>query len=242
MIGKVSIGLALGTCIVISQMAVAPAASAASLKVTVGSIKNDRAIPAKYTFCVAAAQGHTGPGPNFNPSIKWSKGPAGTKSYAVIIFDPDVPINRATMNKEGAPISPSEPRRTFYHLLLVDIPPDVRSIAEGALSNARVARGKPATQVKTGIPGLNDYTPVMAANEAMKGNYYGYDGMCPPWNDETAHHYHFAVYALSVPKLDIKPDFNGTDATSAIKDKILAQGEVVGLYSQNPDVIAKLPK
>jgi Raf kinase inhibitor-like YbhB/YbcL family protein len=235
-------GLALGTCLVMSQLAIVPVASAASLKVKVGSIKSGKLIPAKFTFCVPAAQGHTAAGPNFNPSIKWSKGPAGTKSYAVIIFDPDVPINRATMNTEAAPIAPSEPRRIFYHLLLVDIPPDVRSIAEGALSNARVAHGKPATQVKIGIPGLNDYTPVLAGNEAMKGKYYGYDGMCPPWNDGIAHHYHFAVYALSVPKLAVKEDFNGIDTMAALKDVTLATGEVVGVYSQNPPVMAKIPK
>ncbi len=67
-------------------------------------------------------------------------------------------------------------------------------------------------------------------------------GPCPPWNDEIPHHYHFAVYALSVPKLNVKEDFNGTDVMAALKDDIvLAKGEVVGVYAQNPDVIKKLP-
>ena len=56
------------------------------------------------------------------------------------------------------------------------------------------------------------------------------------------HHYHFTVYALSVPKLELTEGFDGTDMMDAMKDKVLAQGEVVGVYSTNPDVIAKLPK
>ena len=241
MIKNIAFGLALGTCLAIMPFATASAASKA-LKVSVDKLKKGGRINEKYAFCVPAAQGHTGPGANISPSIKWSKGPRGTKSYAIIAFDPDVPTIRDNMNKEGATLSASMPRRVFYHFLLADIPPNVTSLAEGGASNARVVHGKPATAVKVGAPGLNDYTTATAASEAMKGKYYSYDGPCPPWNDEIPHHYHFTVYALSVPKLDLKGDFNGTDMMAAIKDKVLAQGELVGVYAQNPDVIAKLPK
>jgi hypothetical protein len=242
MIKKMSTGLALATCLVLSQFAIAPQASAASLKVKVDHFKSGQVIPGKYAFCIPAATGHTAAGGNINPKISWSKGPRGTKSYAIIVTDPDVPTIRDNMNKEGVTVSASIPRRTFYHFLLVDIPPNVRSLAEGADSKGRVVHGKPATPTAAGVRGLNDYTTVLAGNEAMKGKYYGYDGPCSPWNDEIVHHYHFTVYALSVPKLALNGDFNGTDAMAAIKDKVLAQGEVVGLYSQYPPVIAKLPK
>ena len=66
---------------------------------------------------------------------------------------------------------------------MADISTKVTSLAEGAASNARVVRGKPASQVKIGVTGLNDFDPVFASNDAMKGKYYGYDGTCPPWND-----------------------------------------------------------
>jgi phosphatidylethanolamine-binding protein (PEBP) family uncharacterized protein len=102
MIRKVSIGIALGTCVAMSQLAIAPAASAASLKVKVASIKDGGAIPGKYAFCVPAAQGHSVPGPNISPPISWSKGPKGTQSYVVIMTDTDSPKeNRDKMNKEG---------------------------------------------------------------------------------------------------------------------------------------------
>lgn len=41
--------------------------------------------------------------------------------------------------------------------------------------------------------GLNDYTAFMAGSE-MAGDYFGYDGPCPPWNDERLHHY--GIYGL----------------------------------------------
>jgi hypothetical protein len=233
---------ALTTSLIGLQLGLAPAASAAALKVKVDSFKSGQVIPGKYAFCIPATTGHTAPGGNINPKISWSKGPRGTKSYAIIVTDPDVPTIRDNMNKEGVTVSASIPRRTFYHFLLVDIPPDVRSLAESADSKGRVVHGKPATPTVTGVRGLNDYTTVLAGNEAMKGKYYGYDGPCSPWNDEIVHHYHFTVYALSVPKLALNGDFNGIDAMAAIKDKMLAQGEVVGLYSQYPPVMAKLPK
>jgi Raf kinase inhibitor-like YbhB/YbcL family protein len=218
-------------------------AAAASLKVSVDSFKNGQMIPSKYAFCVPAAQGHTAGGPNISPRISWSKGPAGTKSYAIILHDTDSPAEqREKMNKEGETLTSAVPRRDFFHWVLVDIPPTVRSLAEGADSNARVLHGKPATPTKAGVRGLNDYTKATAANEAMKGQYFGYDGPCPPWNDENLHHYHFTVYALSVKTLDLGKEFDGPAAMAAIKGKVLAQGEVLGLYTQNPAKGAKIPK
>jgi hypothetical protein len=90
------------------------------------------------------------------------------------------------------------------------------------------------------VRGLNDYTKVTAGNDTTKGQYYGYDGPCPPWNDEVVHHYHFAVFALSAKKLDLPQDFDGAAVLDVIKDKVLAQGEAVGLYTQNPAEGAKI--
>ena len=102
-----------------------------------------------------------------------------------------------------------------------------------------MAHGKPATPSAAGLKGLNTYTVVLAANDAMKGQYYGYDGPCPPWNDDVVHHYHFTVYALSVSSLGLPKDFDGPAVLDAMKDKILAQGELLGLYTQNPAKGAK---
>ena len=224
-------------------LAITPA-SAQALQVSVGSFKSGQMMPTKFAFCVPAAQGHTTAGPNISPPISWSKGPAATKSYAIILHDTEAPAEqREKMNKEGETLTTAVPRRNFFHWILVDIPANVTSLPEGAESTARVPRGKPATPAAGGgVRGLNDFTKVMAANEAMKGQYYSYDGPCPPWNDEAVHRYHFTVYALSVPTLNLGKEFDAAAATAAIKDKVLAQGEVVGLYTQNPAKGAEVPK
>lgn len=243
MIGKISAGIALGTCLVISQMPVATAASPKALKVKVDSIKNGGAIPGKYALCVPAAQGHSAPGPDISPPISWSKGPGGTQSYVVMMTDTDSPKeNRDKMNKEGMTVPSTTARQTFYHWVLVDIPAKVTSLKEGAESNARVPHGKPATPAAVGVRGLNMFTVVFAANDAMKGKYYGYDGPCAPWNDENLHHHHFLVYALSVKTLNLPADFGGPEVMEAMKGKVLAEGKLDATYTQNPATGAVIPK
>lgn len=217
------------------------AESARSLKVSVDSFKNGGTIPNKYAFCVPAAQGHTTGGPDISPGISWSKGPRGTQSYAIILYDTDSPAeHRELMNKEGVTMTAAIKRHDFYHWVLVDIPAAVTSLKEGEDSKARVVHGKPATPAPVGVRGLNDYTKVTVSNDAMKGSYYGYDGPCPPWNDEIVHHYHFTVYALSVKSLGLPGGFDATAALDAMKGEILAQGEELGLYTQNPAKGAKV--
>jgi len=217
-------------------------ALAQELKVSVDSFSRVKMIPDRYAFCNAAKEGHTKPGADVSPRISWSRGPAGTKSYAIIALDTDVPSIRTDMNQEGKTVSATVPRVTFYHWVLVDIPAKVRHLSTGEDSSARTVGGKPQSPSKVGLRGLNNYTIVFASNEKMKGQYYGYDGPCPPWNDEIPHHYHFTVYALSVDSLGLSGPFTGPDALKAMEGKVLAKGEAVAVYAQNPAVIAELKK
>jgi Raf kinase inhibitor-like YbhB/YbcL family protein len=222
--------------------AAASPASAASLKIKVDSVKEGKAIPTKYAFCVAAAQGHLKAGQDINPTVSWSKGPKGTQSYAVTLSDTDSPKEqREKMNKEGEMLTAAVPRQTFYHWVLVDIPANVTSIKEGADSNARVVHGKPATST-VGVKGLNDFTKVTASNDALKGKYFGYDGPCPPWNDENMHHFHFRVYALSVKSLGLPTEFDAAQAMEAMKGKVLAEGKLDAVFTTNPAKGAKIEK
>ena len=70
----------------------------------------------------------------------------------------------------------------------------------------------------------------------MGGDYYGYDGPCPPWNDALPHRYVFTLYALDVPRLDVPHRFSGADVRSAMAGHILAQASVTGRYTLNPAV------
>lgn len=243
MLSKISTGLTLGAAIVISHMALAPVASAADLKVKVADIKKGGVVPHKYAFCNPAAQNHVAPGADISPPISWSKGPKGTQSYVVMLTDANSPKeNRDKMNKEGMTVPATTVRQTFYHWVTVDIPGNVTALKEGNDSTARVPHGKPATPAGVGVRGLNTFTVVFAANEALKGKYYGYDGPCPPWNDENVHRYTFHVYALNVKSLNMPQDFDGAAAMEAMKGKILAEGKLEAIYTTNPATGAKVPQ
>lgn len=216
------------------------ATKAQKLTVTIEGVANGKAIPADYAFCVPAAQGHVTLGPNKSPKITWTAGPAKTQSYAIIAVDPDVPSVATDVNKEGKTIPSKLKRVKFYHWVLVDISASVTSLDAGADSDGVTAGGKPPGPGKVGVRGLNNYTDWFASDDKMKGNYAGYDGPCPPWNDTRRHHYHFMVYALDVPSLGLTGAFRAPDALKAMKRHVLAKGQTVGFYALNPTVAAKI--
>jgi Raf kinase inhibitor-like YbhB/YbcL family protein len=216
------------------------AAKAEKLTVTIAGVANGKAIPADNAFCVPAAQGHVTLGPNKSPKISWTAGPAKTQSYAIIAVDPDVPSVATDVNKEGKTISSKLKRVKFYHWVLVDIPASVTSLDAGADSDGVTAGGKPPGPGKVGVRGLNNYTDWFASDDKMKGNYAGYDGPCPPWNDARRHHYHFMVYALGVPSLGLTGTFRAPDVAKAMRRHVLAKGQAVGVYALNPTVAAKI--
>jgi Raf kinase inhibitor-like YbhB/YbcL family protein len=59
----------------------------------------------------------------------------------------------------------------------------------------------------------------------MRGDYYGYDGPCPPWNDEIVHHYVFTVFALDVERLDGDGKLGGQQVRAAMQGHVLAQAQ-----------------
>jgi len=208
-----------------------------SLKVTIDAWKDGAAIPEAYAFCVPAEEGHVAMGANRSPGLRWSGGaPSATESYAVICHDPDVPSVPDDVNKEGVIIPADLPRVNFYHWVLVDIPAGVSALREGVDADGITARGKPPGPTDHGTRGINDYTNWFAGNAQMNGDYGGYDGPCPPWNDERLHHYHFTVYALAVPSLGLNGTFGGADALAAMDGHILAKGAWIGTYTLNPSL------
>lgn len=210
-------------------LSLAPAAFAAepaALKVTLKGIQAGKPIPAKYAFCKPDAKKRTVDGGNVSPGISWSKGPEGTKSYVIIMHDPDVPTVFDDANKEGKTLPATMPRQNFYHWVLVDIPADRTSLAEGQDSDKVKKPGKPAGVMEYGTRGVNDY------GKFMGGMFGGYDGPCPPWNDERLHHYTFTVYALNVANLGIAGNFGAHDVERLLTGRTLAKGSVMATYTQ----------
>ncbi|HEX7708084.1 MAG TPA: YbhB/YbcL family Raf kinase inhibitor-like protein [Thermoanaerobaculia bacterium] len=174
-------------------------------------------------------------GPNRNPHLAWSDFPPATKSFALICSDPDVPSRKDDVNKPDRKVSYDLPRIDFYHWVLVDISPDITALSEGADSDGITAKGKTPGRTDLGVRGINDYTSWFAGDPEMGGDYGGYDGPWPPFNDERLHHYHFTLYSLDVPSLELPERFSGPEALRAMKGHILDEATVVGTYTLNPE-------
>jgi Raf kinase inhibitor-like YbhB/YbcL family protein len=92
-------------------------ATLAKLELTSDAFQNGKPIPTQYT-CDGADQ---------TPTLHWSDPPSGTKSFALVIDDPDAPSG------------------TFRHWGLFDIPASARSIGAGGRAGTEVINdfGKP---------------------------------------------------------------------------------------------------
>jgi len=175
---------------------------------------------------------------NANPHLAWQQAPKGTQSFAVICHDPDVPSKPDDVNQEGREVPADLPRVDFYHWVLVDIAPGVTEIAEGAYSSGITPRGKGGPLAPNDTrQGLNDYTGWFAADRDMNGDYFGYDGPCPPWNDAIVHRYIFTLYALDIAEVPVEGKFTGADVLKAIQGHVLAQASMTGLYTLNPRLL-----
>ncbi len=195
------------------------------------------AIPPEFAFGRADAATHVALSSNRNPDFAWSDTPAGTRSFALLCVDPDVPSKGDDVNKEGHEVPASLPRVEFFHWVLVNVPASRRGIARGEFSEGVTARGKPGPQAAGGtLQGINDYTGWFANDASMSGNYFGFDGPCPPWNDTLLHHYRFTLFALDIDKLPLSGAFTGADARKAMAGHVLGEATVMGTYTLNPNV------
>ncbi|VVE65673.1 phospholipid-binding protein [Pandoraea captiosa] len=205
------------------------------MKVWSDSFADNAPIDAQFAFGKPDAQSHVALSQNKNPHLAWSDVPAGTRSFVVICTDSDVPSQGDDVNKEGREVPADLPRVDFFHWVLVDVPASASEIPAASHSNHVTPRGKFGPDALDGMRhGVNDYTAWFAGDESMKGDYYGYDGPCPPWNDSIVHHYHFTVYALDVARVPLDGRFDGNDVLAAIKPHVLGSATVTGTYTLNP--------
>ena len=111
-------------CAVSLGLGVCPAApgSAALGSLTLSSpvFRNGEGIPAQYTLNLFGCTGE-----NRSPELRWSGAPAGTKSFALTLFD---------LDEHGTPSG-------WWHWVVYDIPPSVSTL--GADAGAAGGRGLP---------------------------------------------------------------------------------------------------
>lgn len=204
------------------------------------SFKDGEAIPTRYAFGKPHPETHVQLSDNVNPHLAWEDVPAGTRSFALVCHDVDVPTKPDDVNQEGRTVPADLPRTDFYHWVLVDLAGDRTSIGEGEFSSGVTVKGKSGPEGPGGTrQGRNDYTGWFGGDPDMAGDYFGYDGPGPPWNDELVHHYHFTLYALDVERCPVEGPFGGPDVLKAIDGHVLDQASIVGSYAIYPNAIEK---
>jgi Raf kinase inhibitor-like YbhB/YbcL family protein len=93
-----------------------------NFKLTSTDIADGGTLTAKQLFNGFGCQGG-----DQSPQLSWSDPPAGTKSFAVTVYDPDAPTGSG-----------------WWHWVVYDIPANVRSLATGAGAGAGKPGGLPA--------------------------------------------------------------------------------------------------
>lgn len=112
-------------------------------------------------------------GENVSPTLIWRNPPAGTKSFAVQVYDPDAPTGSG-----------------FWHWAVYNIPPTTVILSQGV--------GNRPDRLPAGAFGGN--TDFM--DTGATGGNGNYGGPCPPEGDRP-HRYVFTVYALAVDKIEV---------------------------------------
>ncbi len=195
---------------------------------------NGERIPARFAAGRIGEAGGVAFSDNLNPHLAWSEVPTGTRSFAMICHDFDVPSRGDDVNQPGREVPVDLPRVDFFHWVLIDLPPMPSSIGEGDFSRGFTARGKSGPATLHGARhGVNDYTGWFAGDAEMAGDYYGYDGPFPPFNDSLVHHYVFTLYALKVDRAPIEGRFTGAEVRQAIYPHVLAEATHSGTYTLN---------
>jgi Raf kinase inhibitor-like YbhB/YbcL family protein len=208
------------------------------VQLTTSSFPTGGTIPAEFAFAEADPETHARLAGNRSPQLAWGDLPDGTRSLALICVDTDAPTVADDVNQEGRSVPADLPRADFHHWVMIDIPVTCTELAAGACSDGVTAGGKHDPAGPEGArQGLNDYTSWFAGDDDMGGQYLGYDGPAPPWNDERVHHYHFQLHAIDVESLDVGSPFGTPDVRSAMEGHILERVEIVGSYTQNPALL-----
>jgi Raf kinase inhibitor-like YbhB/YbcL family protein len=115
------------------------AGAVAKLTLTSPQITQGKTIAAEQVF-----NGFGCTGMNVSPALSWSGAPAGTKSFAVMVHDPDAPTGSG-----------------FWHWVVYDIPADTKSLPADAGDPSKKLMPAGAVQARTdfGTPGYGGPCP-----------------------------------------------------------------------------------
>jgi len=149
----------------------------------------------RETYVLSADYGFGCQGGNRSPHLRWEGAPPETRSFALTCFDPDAPTGSG-----------------FWHWVVVNIPPHVTELPEGA-----------------GSPGGS--LPAGALQTRTDFGQPGYGGPCPPAGDHP-HRYIFTIHAVSVPALPVTADTSPAVVGFHLHFNTLAKAALMGLYKR----------
>ena len=137
---KMLVGSVLLTVGLAVSLAVASLTEAQQFKLTSPDIKPNGVIAEEQVF-----NGFGCSGKNASPALAWSGAPKGTKSFALLVHDPDAPTGGAG----------------WWHWLVVNIPADAKELARDAGDPAAGKAPAEALQTRTdfGQPGWGGPCP-----------------------------------------------------------------------------------
>lgn len=151
------------------------------------SFEDGKAIPTKH-----ATTGVTG-GKNISIPLRWENAPQGTKSFAISIIDLHPIANN------------------WVHWFVINIPPNISSIEEGASKTEKMPKG---------CKELNNTF-----------GWLGYGGPQPP-KGSGPHKYEVTVYALDMDKLELDVHTPLKVFQKAIEGHIIATAKIVGIFER----------
>ncbi len=124
---------------IVTTIAITASAYAAPFKLTSKDFKEGGAISDKQVFNSFGCSGG-----NVSPELEWSNPPAGTKSFALMVHDPDAPTGSG-----------------FWHWVVYNIPADATTLASGAgaADNKTLVKGAVQGNTDFGSPGWGGPCP-----------------------------------------------------------------------------------
>ncbi|MFZ5426982.1 MAG: YbhB/YbcL family Raf kinase inhibitor-like protein [Thermodesulfobacteriota bacterium] len=127
------------TAFALAALVWAASAHAAGFTLESPSISDGGSLPSEQIL-----NGFGCSGPNISPALQWSGAPAGTRSFAVTVYDPDAPTGSG-----------------WWHWVVFDIPAAAASLPAGAgdAKGSGLPRGSVQSRTDFGKPGFGGACP-----------------------------------------------------------------------------------
>jgi Raf kinase inhibitor-like YbhB/YbcL family protein len=192
------------------------------------SVDQNGLLEGDCAFCDMSVEGY-GKGKNLSPHLLWGNAPEGTKTFALLCVDIDVPTDFTYANKAGVFIEATQERKNFIHWMVGNIPQNINELPKGFMNRDSISTDLTSLNLNHNdlVLGLTDY------NSRFGNKAIGYWGPCGPTNDLRLHRYIFKIYALSTERLSLEPGYNYDDFKVEVEKSLIATTNVTGLYSRN---------